>query len=62
MIQPNTLDSQAKGEEDEGIGDKKMDTLQEDVMAEDLDSEEDGGDDEIVLFVEYKHCTICHLE
>ena len=62
MIQPNTLDSQAKGEEDEGIGDKKMDTLQEDVMAEDLDSEGDGGDEEIVLFVEYKYCTICHLE
>ena len=27
MIQPNTLDSQAKAEEDEGMSDKKMETL-----------------------------------
>jgi len=41
------------------MGDKKMDTLLEDAEAEDLDTE---GDDEVIFFVEYKYCTICHLE
>ena len=30
-----------------------------DIEIENLDDDED---DEIVLFVEYKYCTICHIE
>ena len=50
-----------KADEDTVMGNKKMDTLTEDVVAEDLDSDGEGNDD-IVFFVEYKYCTICHLE
>ena len=42
------------------MGEKKMETLQEDAEAEDEDS--DGDNDDVVFFVEYKYCTICHLE
>ena len=31
-----------------------------DIEIENLDDEDD--DDEIILFVEYKYCTICHIE
>jgi len=31
-----------------------------DIEIENLDDEED--EDDVVLFVEYKYCTICHIE
>ena len=35
-----------------------LEGLGADIEIEDLDDE----DDEVVLFVEYKYCTICHIE
>ena len=29
---------------------------------EDADDEEGEGEDDVVLFIEYKYCTICHIE
>ena len=39
----------------------KMDTINE-TGGEQDDDEEDHSDEDVVLFVESKYCTVCHME
>lgn len=35
-----------------------MDTIEE----EDVDGQANGDIDDVLLFIEYKYCTVCHVE
>ena len=35
-----------------------MDTIEE----EDVDGQGNGDTDDVLLFIEYKYCTVCHVE
>ena len=40
----------------------KMDTIEEEDFAIGGDINEEDESDDVVLFVEYKYCTVCHIE